>query len=81
MSSESEVESDNERFYEIRKLTWRSQEATNLFIELDKKADELMNSRSRRQRVKRIRGERASGRSIPSFVPEKRKWAVTEVQS
>lgn len=70
MSSESEVESDSEEIFTVKKLDWRSREATKVFLELDKKASESLSSRSKRQMVKRVKSDFSSKRPVPDNISE-----------
>ncbi|KAK3104394.1 hypothetical protein FSP39_011498 [Pinctada imbricata] len=78
MSSEEEINSDNETVFRIVPLPWRSEEFDGICQELDAKHDRLKSARSKRQMVKRVRGSIPSTRPKPSDVDDENSWVLKE---
>lgn len=75
MSSEEEVESDNESHLSVKVLQWRSKELNTIFSELDKECDENKTKKAKRMELKRVRGELVSTRALPEDIKKENAWA------
>lgn len=67
MSSEEEVNSDEDSFFTVKPLPWRSEEFSRIIAELDSKFEKTQSSRSRRQKIKRVKGNNPSERPKPTL--------------
>uniref|UniRef100_A0A8W8JKA6 Uncharacterized protein n=1 Tax=Magallana gigas TaxID=29159 RepID=A0A8W8JKA6_MAGGI len=67
MSSEEEVNSDEDSFFTVKPLPWRSEEFSGIIAELDSKFEKTQSSRSRRQKIKRVKGNNPSERPKPTL--------------
>lgn len=67
MSSEDEGNSDEDSFFTVKPLSWRSEEFGRRMAELDSKFEKTQSSRSRRQKIKRVKGSNPSERPKPTL--------------
>ncbi|XP_062616427.1 uncharacterized protein LOC134278119 [Saccostrea cucullata] len=76
MSSEEEVVSDDEQIFIVKPLPWRSEEYNKYMEDLDSKYERNQSSRSKRQMIKRVKGDIPSIRPKPTHVKEGHEWVV-----
>lgn len=67
MSMEEERKSDEDSFFTVKPLPWRSEEFGGIMAELDSKLEKTQSSRSRRQKIKRVKGSNPSERPKPTL--------------
>lgn len=77
MSSEEENNSDDETFLKTKPLIWRSEEYTKILEELDTKYERSMSNRSKRQMLKRVKGNVPSTRPKP-LVKKEHEWVFAQ---
>lgn len=77
MSSEEENNSDDETFLKTKPLSWRSEEYTKILEELDTKYERSMSNRSKRQMLKRVKGDMPSVRPKP-IVKKEHEWVFAQ---
>ena len=76
MSSEEEVESEDETYLSVKSLPWRSRECNVIMAELDKKINEGKSKKAKRMELKRVRGECVSERPVPEDLESDAAWAI-----
>ena len=57
ISSEEEVESDNESHLSVKALQWRSRELNTILADLERKCNESKPKKAKRMELKRVRGK------------------------
>jgi hypothetical protein len=79
MSSEEEGSSEDESFFKVKPLPWRSDELNCLIEDLDSKYFRSQSSRSKRQMIKRVKGDIPSTRPKPTVKPGQ-EWVLAQTE-